>query len=152
MDAQLQGVEVETLVARDHDLAVDHTALLERRRERVYQLREVTLEGQLVSTCNMDAFAVAEDDGPESVPFGLVNPPGSVRDLALQPRQHGCDRWAHGQHQWNCMVVRCRAHKRPSRSVATRSGLRTRRRFSSRRLASPRSSWCSTTWTLLMAL
>src|SRR5262245_12007028 len=92
VDAQLQRLEVESAVPRDHDLAVEHAAPRELRLERLAELREVAVERLLVAALQQELVAVAEDDHPESVPLRLEDPARAVRQLADAPgehRQHG---------------------------------------------------------------
>ena len=56
-----------------HELAVDHCAVGEPGPHGLEQLGEVACERSFVAAAEHDLVAVAEDDAPESVPFGLVD-------------------------------------------------------------------------------
>ena len=73
---------------RDDDLAVDHASLRQAADERLGQLGEVAVERLQVPALDEGRGTVAEDDGAEPVPLGLVQPPGAVRDLAGRRREH----------------------------------------------------------------
>ena len=72
VDALLQRLEIQAVVGGDDDLAVDHAAFGQLGRDRRDQLGKVAGHRPLVAAADLDLVAVAEDDGPESVPFRLV--------------------------------------------------------------------------------
>ena len=61
MNAELQGVEVEPAIPRDHHLAVEDAAFRELGEERADQLRKVPIQRFFVSALEQDFVTVAED-------------------------------------------------------------------------------------------
>ena len=72
MDALLQRLEVQAVVGGDDNLAVDHAALRQLGLYRGNQLGEIAGHRPLVSAAQLDLIAVAEANGPEPIPFGLI--------------------------------------------------------------------------------
>src|SRR5579864_6242286 len=106
MDALLQRLEVQPQLAREDDLAVDHAPLRQRRPELLDHLREVAVQRLPVAAVDAQRLAVAEDDGAEAVPLGLVEPALAARDVDLQLGEHGTDRRRDGQHHASA-ATRC---------------------------------------------
>src|SRR5262245_37981087 len=92
MEAHLERVEVEPLLRRDDDLAIDDRALGQGGPERREKLGKVTLEGLQIATLEVYALAIAEHDCPKPVPLRLEEPPVAVRQLVGELRQHRLDR------------------------------------------------------------
>src|SRR5436309_15814786 len=92
VEPQLQGIEVEPAVGRDHDLAVDHAARGEARAQLRLELREVSVERPQVAALEVEPVAIAEDDGPEAVPLGLEEPPLARGQRRRELREHRLDR------------------------------------------------------------
>src|SRR5688572_19393560 len=97
MDAELQGVEVETLLVGEHDLAVDHRAGREGLQQRGFELGEITVERFVVPADYLDVLVVPEHDRPETVPLRLVQPAIPGRYLLLQFGEHRGQWWSEGQ-------------------------------------------------------
>ena len=72
MLTQLQRVEVEPAVVRDHELAVEHDLVGKLREQRLAQLGEVAQQRLLVAALEIEVVAVAEHDAAEAVPLRLV--------------------------------------------------------------------------------
>src|SRR3989442_10146658 len=79
MDAEEQRLEVEPAHADDDDLAVDDTALGQRRGEGCDELGEVTVHRLLVAALQHDLVAVAKHQRPKAVPLGLELPAVAAR-------------------------------------------------------------------------
>ena len=92
MLAQLQGVEVEAVRRRDHELAVEHDLIGKLREERLPQLREVAQERLLVAALEVELVAVAEHDAAEAVPLRLVREVGRAGHVTGKLGQHGFER------------------------------------------------------------
>jgi len=92
MQSELQEIEVETVGADDHDLAVDDAALWELLDEGRTKLREVAIKRAQVAALRVHAIPLPEDDGAEAVPLRLEQPSGSVGQAVRHLRQHGLDR------------------------------------------------------------
>jgi hypothetical protein len=92
MEAKLERLEVETSVAHDDDLSVQHAALRELCLQRIDELGEVALERLLVATLDEDLIAVTEDQRTEPVPLGLEDPPGADGKLGDALGEHREDR------------------------------------------------------------
>src|SRR5437762_3467673 len=91
MQSQLESLEVEPFVARDHDLAVEHALLRQLGFQRLDELGEVTVEWPLVATLNEDFVAVAEHERAKAVPLRLEDPTLTWRQLADALREHRQD-------------------------------------------------------------
>ena len=105
VDAQQQRLEVERPVPGDDDLAVEDAPLRERRPERLGELREVAIERLQVARLRVDLVAVAEDDRPEPVPFGLEQPAVAVGQAVDRLGEHRFDRRFDGQVQGHARSV-----------------------------------------------
>ena len=97
MQPQLQRLEVETVLAGDDDLAVEHAALGDARLQRLDELREVAVERPLVAALDEHLVAVAKDEGAEAVPLRLEDPAVVGRQLVDPSRQHWQERWVDGE-------------------------------------------------------
>jgi hypothetical protein len=95
VDALLEVVEVEALVAGQHDLAVDDAAIRQRGRQHGRQFGEVARERALVPRAQLDLVTVAEHDAAEAVPLRLEEHVAGRE--GVEPvdrlRQHRPDRW-----------------------------------------------------------
>jgi hypothetical protein len=74
MKPQLQRLEVEALLARDDELAVERAPGWELAQERLAQLRKVAVERLLVAALDVDLVAIAKDQRAEAVPLRLEEP------------------------------------------------------------------------------
>jgi hypothetical protein len=97
VNAQLQCVEVERAVPRDHELAVHHATLWKRRHERRHQLGKVPIERLCFSALDQDFVAIPEDQRSKAVPFRLEYPTFRLRQLADSLGEHGQERGIHGK-------------------------------------------------------
>src|ERR1035438_4476216 len=88
MDPLQQGVEVETRLTDDHDLAVNDATLGQVGQQRFDELWEVTRERPLVAAAELYLRAVAEDYAAKAVPLGLVEHPAALRHLPAELCQH----------------------------------------------------------------
>src|SRR5258707_10008763 len=61
------------------------------------ELREVTVERLEVAGLDQDFVAIAEDEGPEAVPFRLEQPAVILGQRISRLGQHRLDRWVEGQ-------------------------------------------------------
>ena len=86
-----ERLEVEAFGRDDDDLAVDHAPRGQLSANRVQELGEVAGQGSLVATAQLHLVAVAEDDAPEAVPFGLEDEPVALGKSRCRLRQHGLD-------------------------------------------------------------
>jgi hypothetical protein len=88
MQAHLQRLEVEPMLARDDDLSVDHAARGKAGQEAGAELREVTIEGFQVAALEIEVVAVTEHDRAEAVPLRFEEPPVARRHLRRELGQH----------------------------------------------------------------
>src|ERR1700681_894286 len=84
MDALLKGAEVETVFGHDHDLAIQHDLGLSQPSEGWEQLGKVARHRASAAADQLDVVAVPEDEGAETVPFGLVLPAVALRNAGLR--------------------------------------------------------------------
>ena len=97
VDALQQGVEVEPVLAGDHDLPVDDGPRREGAADGLDQLGEVPGQWPLVPAAQLDLVAVSEDHTPEAVPLRLVQHARRGRELPGQLGEHGGDRRHDGE-------------------------------------------------------
>src|SRR5260370_17105151 len=88
MDPLLEGSEVEPIGAHDDQFAVQHHLVLTQLPEGRQQFWEVPGHRTLSSAHKLDAVAVAEHEGAESVPLGLVLPAVALGVAVTRRRQH----------------------------------------------------------------
>src|SRR2546426_1895025 len=74
MDAQQQGLEVETLRAGNHDLAVDDTSFWQRGGKRRDELRKISVHRFFIPALQKDVVPVAKYERSESIPLRLEEP------------------------------------------------------------------------------
>ena len=95
MDALLQGVEVQALRPRHHDLAIEHAAFGQGLVQRLFQLREVAVQGLLVAALD-EGLVAAKHQGAEAVPLGLEQEAGRIGQCGCVLGQHGLNGWGGG--------------------------------------------------------
>src|SRR5207248_2617862 len=97
MDALLQGLEVERVAfgVGDDDLAVDHRTGWKVGQYGCNDVGKVSSHRPLVTATDLYLVTVAEDDGPETVPFRLVML--ARRDVGGRLGEHRRDRWHDGK-------------------------------------------------------
>src|SRR5262249_47708398 len=91
MDSEEQRVEVEDVVRRDHDFAVENAALRKVFAKGNGQLGEVTVERLQVTALRVDLVAVAKDHRAEAVPLRFVEPCIPLGDLVRELCEHRSD-------------------------------------------------------------
>ena len=108
VDPLQQGVEVETRLAGDHDLAVEDATLRHIRQQRLDELGEVARERLRVATAELHLRTVTEDQAAKAVPLGLVEQAATLRHLSAELCQHG----GHGRHdrQLHRRILPVRSH------------------------------------------
>src|SRR3954464_6034030 len=101
MESHLEEVEAQTLLARDHYLAVEDASFRKLRLERSEQLGEIAVERLLVAALDEDVVAIPEDQGAKAIPFGLEDPPFAGWKRADPLGEHRQNWWidseVHGQ-------------------------------------------------------
>src|SRR5207245_4790012 len=98
MDPQEERLEVEPVLARDDDLAVEDAALWERGAKGRLELGEVPIERPQVATLDVDLVPVSEDERSETVPFRLEGPDVPFGKRFRKLGQHPLDR----RLEWPC--------------------------------------------------
>src|SRR5688572_20032760 len=91
MQAELERVEVESVVRRDHDLAVEHAPLGKASFEWLLEIRKVTVERLEVATLDVELVLVLEDERAEAIPLRLVEELVARGDRGRELRQHRLD-------------------------------------------------------------
>jgi hypothetical protein len=71
VNAKLQRIEIQSAVARDHYLAVQHTLFRQLSLQWLEQLGEVAIQRFLVPALQQHFVPIAEDQGPKPIPLGL---------------------------------------------------------------------------------
>src|SRR3954453_14903385 len=74
MNPQQQRFEIETVRSGDDDLAVDHAALRQHRRERLDELRKVAVQRLQIAALQQELVFIAKHQRAEAVPFRLEEP------------------------------------------------------------------------------
>src|SRR4026209_1733425 len=97
MDPEEERLEVEPTLAGDDDLAVQDAALRDRRPERRFELREVSIEGLQVARLDVDLVAVSDYECPEPVPLRLEEPALALGQRVGRLGEHRLDRRFEGQ-------------------------------------------------------
>ncbi len=122
MQPQLQQIEVEAVLGRDHDLAVDDAAGRQRSEQRVVQFGEVTIERFRVAALDVDTavaiIGAAKHECTKAVPFRLEQQAGVVRECFRRLGEHRLDRRSDGEgHDANDVTSALRSSGR-NRSAA----------------------------------
>lgn len=94
MDAEEERVEVEPgLRAGDHDLAIEHEPGIRPAdgAHRRLELRKVAVERLEVPRLDVHLRAITEDEGPEAVPFRLIDPFVALGYGCRRLGEHGRD-------------------------------------------------------------
>ena len=89
---KLERVEIEPVGRRDHDLAIDHTAVRQTGKTGLVELGKVAIERPQVPTLDEDLGCAAKDDGAKSVPLGLKQERSGGGKLIGELREHRLDR------------------------------------------------------------
>jgi hypothetical protein len=97
VDAELEGVEVETMRRDDDDFAVEDATGGELREEWGAELGKVAVEGFAVAGLQEELVVVAEEDAAEAVPLGLEGETGAGGDGVDALGEHGEDRRLDGE-------------------------------------------------------
>src|SRR5688572_11214889 len=97
MDPEKERFEVESGGADDHDLAINHASVREDRRERLDELREITVHRLLIATLQQDLATIAKNDRSEAIPLRLELPPVANRQSISGRGQHRSEGRIEGQ-------------------------------------------------------
>ena len=92
VNAELEGVEIETGRGDDDDFAVEHATGGELREEWGAEFGEVAVEWFAVAGLEEELVVVAEKDAAEAVPFGFEGEAGAGGDGVDALGEHGEDR------------------------------------------------------------
>ncbi len=91
MDALEQVVERERPVVRNHDLAIDGELVGFHVEDGFDQFGKIARQRAARLRSQIDPFAIAKHQTAKPVPFRLVLPAASGRDLVDRKRLHGCE-------------------------------------------------------------
>src|SRR3954467_7351345 len=92
MKPKLQGFEIEAVLSRDDDFAVEYTALRQLRLYGIEKFGEVAVQWFLLPAVNEDVGAIAEYECAKAVPFGFKDPGCAGRQLVDSLGEHRGDR------------------------------------------------------------
>src|ERR1700752_4573942 len=95
MNTQLQRIEIERAILRNHNLPIEHTSCRQLLQQRLDQLREVTIERLFIATLNHHFHTVAKYQRSKSIPLGLKNPLARTRQFTNALREHRQNRRVH---------------------------------------------------------
>ena len=93
MQPHLQPPEIEPMLGRHHDLAIDDNAARQLVEKDGVQVGEIAVEGPQVATLDVDVVRAAEHDRAETVPFGLEQEVAVTRHLVRDFGEHRFDGW-----------------------------------------------------------
>src|SRR4051794_22435169 len=82
MKTQLQRVEIECALLRDHDFAIEHATRRQLLQQRLDQFGEIAVQRFLVAALYKHFFTVAKDERAKAVPFGFEDPRACFRQFA----------------------------------------------------------------------
>jgi len=108
VDSEQQRLEVEPVRSDDDDLAVDDTALGQRRGERGDELREVAVHRLLVAALEQNLVAVTEHERTKAVPLGLELPPVAPGKASAALDSIGASGGAKGRRMGSLQLQRIR--------------------------------------------
>src|SRR5258708_9963933 len=86
VDPLLEGAEVQAVFGHDDDLAVEDDLLLAQAAQGGQELGKVARHRAGAAADQLDAVAVAENEGAKSVPLGLVLPAVALRNARFGGR------------------------------------------------------------------
>jgi hypothetical protein len=97
----LEGVEVESPIARDSQLAIERAFFGKLFEDRIEHFGRIAIERFFVAALDQYFIAVTKDENAKPIPLGLVNPVASGRDLieaSGEPwKQRRVDRQVHAR-------------------------------------------------------
>ena len=88
MHPQLQRIEVQPALRRNHDLPVQHAPRRQLLQQRGLDIREVPVQRLAVPALDQDLPAIAKHHRPKPIPLRLEDPPLADRNLGYTLRQH----------------------------------------------------------------
>src|SRR5215469_9446981 len=102
MQSKLQRIELQSIFADNHDLAVEDAPGWQLSLERPQQFRKVSVQWLFVPALNKNVAAVAEHQCPEAIPFGLEDPAIAGRQFGDTLGQHRQERRIHREIHASC--------------------------------------------------
>ena len=79
MKAQLERVEIECALLRDHDFTIEYATSRKLLQYRIDQFGEVTIQRLFIAALNENLFAVAKDERAKAVSLGFEYPRACFR-------------------------------------------------------------------------
>jgi hypothetical protein len=92
MNTELQGVEIETVLRRDNNFAVEGAARGQSRSQRIQKLGEIAIQRFRVAALQQYLIAIAKNKRAKTVPLRLVNPRSLDRQFTHSFSEHRQDR------------------------------------------------------------
>src|SRR3954463_8496850 len=92
MQTQLQRIEVKTMLAGDHDFAVENTAGWQSLRTYFVQVGKVTVERPMIAALDEDLAPLTKYKRAKAIPLRLVKKFAFCRQLDCKLRKHRIDR------------------------------------------------------------
>ena len=105
MDAELECVEIQSTVRRDHDFAVKNATRGQLPPQGFHQLRKVSVQRFLVAALNQNFFSVAKDQRAKSIPLRLKQPIFSRGNLIHPFGKHRQKRRLHWKMHVSCYIA-----------------------------------------------
>ncbi len=96
MQAELERVEVEPALRRDHDLAVEHAVLREALEERGVQVGKIAIQRAAIPALQEHSVCASKNQGAKTIPLRLVQVV-AVGDRISELGEHGLDGWLRRQ-------------------------------------------------------
>src|SRR5689334_1882265 len=131
MKTQLERVEVERSLLRDHDFTIEHATSRELFQDWINQFGKIAVQRLLVAALNENLFAVAKDERTKTIPLGFEDPCACFGQFA----DALCKHWKNRRVNWelhNLFASQITRIDRCGASPRKRSG-----RYRLRELSSP---------------
>ncbi len=97
MNALLQRLEIEPILADQHHLAIEHALVGQLREQGRFELGEVPIHRLPIAALQEDLAAVAEHQGAKAVPLRLEDPAVARRQRVGSLGEHRVDGRRHGE-------------------------------------------------------
>src|SRR5690242_16932697 len=96
MKTQLERVEIECTLLRDHDFTIEHATSWKLLQDWIDQFGKVAVQRLLVAALNKNLFAVAKDERTKAIPLGFEDPRACFWQLA----DAFCKHWKNRRVNW----------------------------------------------------
>ncbi len=88
MNPQLQRIKIQPVLRRNHNLAIQHTALRQLRQQHLHHLRKIPIQRLPIPALHQNLVPIAKHNAPKPIPLRLKDPPVTRRNLRHPFRKH----------------------------------------------------------------